>query len=58
MNDVVLFHDHDFTPDLSWDDSKPHIRVVYSEEEVDQLKARGVEIPDCPPEMLPGGYYG
>ena len=49
VNDVVLFHDHDFTPDLSWDGSKPHIRVVYSEEEVDQLKARGVEIPDCPP---------
>ena len=39
VNDVVLFHDHDFTLDLSWEDSKPHICVVYSEEEVDQLKA-------------------
>ena len=57
VNNVVLFHDHDFTPDLSWDDSKPHICEVYSEEEVDQLKACGVELPDCPLEMLPGGYY-
>ena len=27
-------------------------------DEVAQLKVRGVEIPDCPPEWLPAGYYG
>ena len=53
VNDVVLFCKYESPPDLS-----SRIYVVYSKEEVDQLKARGVEIPDCPPEMLPGGYYG
>lgn len=53
VNDVVLFHDRD----LSSDD-EAQIYVVYNEEEVDQLKARGVEIPDLPPEMFPNGYYG
>ena len=31
--------------------------TVQCSEEVDQLKACGVELPDCPLQMLPGGYY-
>ena len=58
VNDVVLFHGWDNDPELSWEESKPHIRVVYNTEEVDHLKSHGVKIPDCPPERLPGGYYG
>ena len=53
VNDVVLFHDRD--PSSNHD---AQIYVVYNEEEIDQLKARGVEIPDLPPEMFPNGYYG
>ena len=58
VNDVVLYRDHDRTPGLSWDEGRSCIRVVYNEEEVDLLKSHGVEIPECPPERLPGGYYG
>ena len=57
-NDVVLFHDHDTSPDLSWDEGRSRIWVVYSKEEVETLQSQGVRIPDCPPEYLPGGYYG
>ena len=57
-NDVVLFHDHDRSPDLSWEEARSRIWVVYSQEEVETLKSKGVRIPDCPPECLPGGYYG
>ena len=34
------------------------IRVVYSKEEEAELQSRGVIFPDCPPDQLPGGYYG
>ena len=58
VNDVVLFHAWDKSPELSYNDSKPHIMVIYNQEEVTQLKSHGVKITDCPPELLPGGYYG
>ena len=58
VNDVVLFHTWDNSPELSYNDSKPHIMVIYNQEEVTQLKSHGIKIPDCPPELLPGGYYG
>ena len=58
VNDAVLYHGHDNSPELSWNDAQPHIRVIYNEEEVEVLRSHGVKIPDCPPEMLPRGYYG
>ena len=59
VNDVVLYRDHDRTPGLSWDEGRSRIHVVYNDEEVDiLLKSHGVKIPECPPERLPGGYYG
>ena len=58
VNDVVLFRGHSNDPDLEWAEARPHIYVVYNEEEILQLQHHGIEVPDCPPERLPGGYYG
>ena len=58
VNDVVLYRDYDRTPGLSWDEMRSRILVVYNDEEVDLLSSHGVKIPECPPERLPGGYYG
>jgi len=58
VDDVVLFRGHSREPNLEWAEARPHIYVVYNDEEVLQLQDHGVEVPECPPERLPGGYYG
>ena len=59
VNDVVLFRGWDRDPYLeTWAECRPRIYVVYSQEEVEHLQQHGVEVPDCPPERLQGGYYG
>ena len=59
VNDVVLFRGWDRDPNLeTWSESRPRIYVVYNQEEVGHLQHHGVEVPDCPPEMRPAGYYG
>ena len=58
VNDVVLFRGHSRDPDLAWAEARPHIYVVYNDEEVRELQHHGVEVPECPPENLPAGYYG
>ena len=60
VNDAVLFKEYDSLTEAREDgheDTTP-IMVIYSKEEEAELTARGVFFPDCPPEMLPGGYYG
>lgn len=57
VNDAVLYL-QDTTPGRSYDELQPHIRVVYTEQEVQKLQNFGVKFPECPPEMLPNGYYG
>ena len=58
VNDVVLFHAYDHTPGLPREEALPRICVVYNDEEVGLLKSHGVNLPECPPERLPRGYYG
>ena len=59
VNDVVLAHGYSRDPNLeTWAEGRPRIYVVYNEQEVEQLQHHGVQIPDCPPEKIPGGYYG
>lgn len=58
VNDVVLFRGHSRIPGLTWYKARPHIYVVYDKDEIKELQRHGVEVPDCPPEKLPGGYYG
>jgi len=52
LNDVVLFET------LFNDDDEPWAYVNYNEDEVRQLKLRGVKIPDCLPENLSRGNCG
>ena len=60
VNDVVLFRGWDryLTDPDTWAESRPRIYVVYNQEEVEHLQHHGVRVPDCPPELLPGDYYG
>ena len=60
VNDAVLFKEYDSLFEATEDgheDTTP-IMVIYSKEEEAQLTSRGAYFPDCPPEMLPDGYYG
>ena len=60
VNDAVLFKEYASLSEATEDgheDTTP-ILVIYSKEEEAQLTSRGVFFPDCPPEMLPDGYYG
>ena len=60
VNDALLFkeyRDRDKAAEDGHEDISP-IMVVYSKEEEEELKSRGVFFPECPPENLPGGYYG
>ena len=57
VNDAVLYL-QDTTPGRPYEELLPHIKVVYSEQEVQTLQEHGVQFPDCPPEILPNGYYG
>ena len=57
VNDAVLYL-QDSTPGLPYEELQPYIRVVYTENEAEKLRDFGVEFPDCPPEMMPAGYYG
>ena len=59
-NDAVLFKEYKGSDEAYKDghyDRTP-IMHVYSGKEEAELKSRGVFFPDCPPEMLPDGYYG
>ena len=60
VNDAVLFKEYrgyDEAAEDGHEHPKP-IMVVYSKEEEAELTSRGVFFPECPPENLPGGYYG
>ena len=60
VNDAVLFKVYDSMTEAKEDghqDTTP-IMVVYSKDEEAELTSRGAYFPDCPPEMLPDGYYG
>ena len=60
VNDAVLFKqykDWGKATEDGHEDLTP-IVFVYNEEEEAQLRSRGVVFPECPPNLLPGGYYG
>ena len=60
VGDSVLFKQYECRGRATEDgnlDINP-IMVVYSKEEEEELTSRGVFFPECPPENLPGGYYG
>ena len=60
VNDAVLFKQYEQLGEAMKDghENNTPILVIYSKEEEAQLTSRGAYFPDCPPEMLPDGYYG
>ena len=60
VNDAVLFKQYEQLGEAMKDghENNTPIMVIYSKEEEAQLTSRGAYFPDCPPEMLPDGYYG
>ena len=60
VGDSVLIKEYEDLHEAQEDgqDNICSIRVVYSKEEEAELQSRGVIFPDCPPDQLPGGYYG
>ena len=60
VNDAVLFKQYEQLGEAMEDghENTTPIMVIYSKEEEAELTSRGAYFPDCPPEMLPDGYYG
>ena len=60
VGDSVLFKQYEDLREALEDghDDVCPIMVVYNKEEEAELRSQGVIFPDCPPDQLPGGYYG
>jgi len=60
VNDPVLLKRYDCPrkAEKGGHNDKNPILLVYNSGEETQLRSMGVTFPDCPPNILPGGYYG